>query len=733
MSKKLNNLEKVFSMTNDNYHKVITIVGIKWKFKSKKLLKKYNIKSNSFLEDIFSIKNEKREALKFKIITILGLKFKFKKAFASIVFPKYKEPLVSIIIPVFNQFDYTMNCLESIKQNIGEIPFEIIIADDCSTDETKNIKNKVSNITVIRNDENLGFIKNCNNAAKLAKGKYLYFLNNDTEVQKDWLKELLYVYDNFQNVGAVGSKLCYSNGELQEYGTYIYKDFLFQYPKQFYNNRCLNYVTECGYASGCSNLTPKEIFDKVGGFDEMFAPAYYDDPDYAFKLKKIGLKSYINPLSLVVHYEKVSYSQKKLDLQERNKQIFINKWRNELENKAIFNKVKLPFSDKLRPKTILIIDDFLPQFDKHAGGKTIFQFLQLFKKSGSELQIKFCPACSESREEPYESILNRMGIEIINVTNLKEYINCYSSIIDYVFISRPDIAMTYLPEVLKYKNIKVLYYGHDLHYLRYKRDYKYSKSDWVLEQYNRYKEVEPKIINLVDVAYYPSKIEVDLLHKEFPNANVKMMTPYMYDLDNAHVHNDFEHSKNIMFVGGFKHSPNVDGILWFVKNVFPSILESNPEIVLNIAGSSPTEEILSLANDNIKVFGFLEQDKLDELYQKSRISIAPLRYGAGIKGKVIESLYNGLPVITTDIGIEGIENSNNAITVANEASAFAKELINLYNNKTLWNEKSIKSREIVKNNYSFAAAEKIFKEDINFEFKENIISEDLFNVQPSMF
>ena len=139
-------------------------------------------------------------------------------------FSKFEEVDVSIIIPVYDNYEYTMLCLQSILENTQGISYEVIIGDDNSNDETKNIKQHVKNVTVVRNQENLRFLKNCNHAAQKARGKYILFLNNDTQVQKDWLKYLYETIEADNTIGLVGSKLVYPDGTLQEAGGIIYRD-----------------------------------------------------------------------------------------------------------------------------------------------------------------------------------------------------------------------------------------------------------------------------------------------------------------------------------------------------------------------------------------------------------------------------------------------------------------------------------------------------------------------------
>lgn len=242
---------------------------------------------------------------------------------------------VSIIIPVFNKFDYTYKCLSSIYQNTDLTNVEIIVADDCSTDNTVNLSKYFSNVKIIRNARQMGFLKNCNNAAKYINSKYILFLNNDTEVYKGWLKYLLDIAEKDDKVAIVGSKMIFPNGRLQEAGGIIWKDGRgHNYGRNDDPSKAeYNYVKEVDYCSGASILVRKSFWDEVGGFDENFAPAYYEDTDLAFKAREKGYKVLYQPLSIVLHYESVSNQptgmKKFLDI---NRHKFYAKWKHVLEN-----------------------------------------------------------------------------------------------------------------------------------------------------------------------------------------------------------------------------------------------------------------------------------------------------------------------------------------------------------------------------------------------------------------
>ncbi len=248
-----------------------------------------------------------------------------------LTFSVFEDPLVSIIIPVYNQFAYTYNCLSAIKRHGECITYEIIVADDCSTDFTAELEKITAGIKIIHNKENYQFLVNCNRAGKKAKGKYLVFLNNDTQVQKFWLKSLVELMEMEESIGLAGSKLVYPNGLVQEAGGIVWKDAnVLQYGNGRQAGEAeLNFLRETDYISGASIIIRKELWDEIGGFDERFAPAYYEDVDLAFQVREKGFKVVYQPESEVVHFEGVTEKDEygRNGIISRNREMFEKKWR----------------------------------------------------------------------------------------------------------------------------------------------------------------------------------------------------------------------------------------------------------------------------------------------------------------------------------------------------------------------------------------------------------------------
>jgi GT2 family glycosyltransferase len=650
--------------------------------------------------------------------------FPAKNYTEKIIFEKSNSPLVSIIIPVYNQWHYTYSCFLSILKNTKGIDYEVIIADDVSSDETKEINEYVENVIVVRNEKNLGFLRNCKNAAEHARGKYLLFLNNDTNVQEGWLDALLDVFEKDKKVGLVGSKLVYPDGKLQEAGGIIWKDGTgWNYGKGDDPNKSeYNYLKEVDYVSGASILLKRDLWNKIGGFDERYERAYYEDTDLAFEVRARGYKVMYQPKSIVIHFEGVSCGTSEQtgekSYQKKNRETFVEKWESVLE-KENFGPGKNFFLARDKSggkKTILFIDHYVPHFDKDAGSRSTFQYLKLFVNMG--LNVKFF-GDDFYKHEPYSTVLEQLGIEVLYglnyIDNWKELIKEYVQKADYICLSRPHVAIKYIDFIKENTKAKVLYYGQDLHYLRETRRYEVEKDDRILECIENWKNMEFEVLRKVDVAYYPSKVEIDVLKRKFPGLKAYEIPVYVYDNFPPKVTSDYSDRHGLLFVGSFNHLPNFDGLMWFIKGVFPKILLHNPEIKLYIVGSTPPDGLIKSEYKNVVMCGSLSDKDLMEIYNKIRLVVVPLRYGGGLKGKVVEAMYHSVPMVSTSIGAEGILGAKEMMRIGDTIDDFADGVIDLYDNFDVSKAYVYNSLSYVKNRFSVDAARNIIEEEIVLE------------------
>ncbi|MDS4042698.1 MAG: glycoside hydrolase family 99-like domain-containing protein [Candidatus Competibacter sp.] len=250
---------------------------------------------------------------------------------AGLRFAAHDEPLVSVVITTFNQVEHTVRCLTTIQRNPPEACCEIIVVDDSSSDATERLLADIPGLRYLRNPENLGFPRVANRGAERARGRYLLFLDNSTQVLSGWLDRLLEVFATIPEVGIAGAKLIQPNGYLWEAGAALRPDGTVERiglnddPAKPWFNGAPREVDHC---SGACLLIETELFRDLGGFDEVHALACFEDCDLSLRVWARGRKVIYQPAAEVIHSPSVATSQDghKLRQIERNREIHLRRW-----------------------------------------------------------------------------------------------------------------------------------------------------------------------------------------------------------------------------------------------------------------------------------------------------------------------------------------------------------------------------------------------------------------------
>lgn len=616
------------------------------------------------------------------------------------------DPLVSIIIPVYNQFAYTFNCLESLSVNLSsDLAYEIIIVNDASTDDTlEQLATLVKGIKVLTNAENSGFIRSCNYGASQAKGQYLYFLNNDTRILENCLESLLKLIVNNPRVGAVGSKLIYANSKQQEAGGIIWNSADgWNYGRlDSPDEPEYNYVRPVDYCSGASLLVPTDLFKQLGGFSQDFIPAYYEDTDLCFALRELGYQVLYQPQSNVIHYEGITsgtdLSSGIKQYQVINQTKFREKWSKVLTKHLDNDANNVPrAARRLQGKpTILVIDSYVPLYDRESGCVRLLNILKLLLNLG--YSVIFFPD-NGYPEQPYTSVLQQLGIEVIYGTpqryNLEEKLIKYLPLIDGVWLCRPELCDKYMDLIRLKTKAPIIYDTIDLHFLRLKRqkdylDPSYQNTSWSWETYQK---LELNYANQAEATVVVTEDEKQVL-SSLGVKNVWVI-PNIHEEISLSEKVAFDQRSGLVFIGSYNHPPNIDAVKWLCLEIMPLVWASRPDITVNLLGSNLKDEVKELANDQVIVTGYVPE--VEPYFQKSRIFVAPLRFGAGMKGKIGQSLSLGLPTITTKIGAEGMGLIDHQdVLIADTAEEFARAVIELYDNMELWQKLADNSLETIK-------------------------------------
>lgn len=638
-----------------------------------------------------------------------------------------REIEASIIIPVYGQIAFTAACVLSLLEHKCTTRYEIIIANDCSTDETRSMFEAVGGILrCVTHETNHGFLRNCNLAAAQARGKYIVLLNNDTLVLDHWLDHLLAPFGRFRNVGLTGSKLLMADGTLQEAGGIVWRDAsAWNYGRnQDPRRHEYNYVRDVDYASAASVAVPRDLWNELGGFDERYAPAYCEDTDLAFRVRARNLRTLYSPRSQVIHHEGVSHGTDTSSgikaCQVVNQQKFFAEWKHVLESRHFANGEQVFFArDRSQTrKHVLVIDHYVPQFDRDGGSRMMYDYLRMFVDAG--MQVTFWPD-NLFYDREYARALQDYGIDVLYgvelVGRFAEWIKEHGAYFDYVFLSRAHICTKYVDDIAANSRAKLLYYGHDLTFPRLQKEYELTGRADVLEEIEHWRATETHMWRTSDVIYYPAPEEVAWVAERAPDKKVRPFRIQVYpnegiDAARRRLHQPSAGRPVAVFVGGFAHRPNGDAAVWYVREILPLVRKRVPDVSTIIVGSYPTPEVLALASDDVVVTGYVSDPVLEWFYRTAAVVIAPLRYGGGMKGKVIEAARFGAPVVTTSCGSDGFIGAEAFLNIANDAEGFADGVVRVISDRDWACKRAAIGLDYVEREYGYRAVAAYMSTDI---------------------
>ncbi len=610
-----------------------------------------------------------------------------------------EAPLVSLIIPCYGQLPVTLRCLESVLaertyQRRSRARIELLVIDDASPDGSGASLQQLDGIgpiRVLRNAENLGFLRSCNRCAALAEGDFIGFLNNDTVVTHGWLEELLNSFTLFPGTGLVGSMLLYPDGRLQEAGGIVWRDASAWNYGRGDNPRSpeVSFARDVDYVSGASILLPTPLFRELGGFDNRYAPSYYEDTDLALQVRQKGLRVMYQPASKVIHFEGVSSGRDEESgakrHQERNRQLFRRKWIETLKGHAESGHQPLIERNRGRIGRLLVLEMSTPTPDQDAGSLFMFNILLALVQLGYD--VSFIAVDNFNYMPEYSGVLERLGIRVLVhpfVSSVADHLEKEGDHYEGILMARPEVAERCLEPIKRHApHARLLYYTHDLHHLRMERQEQTVPGSVNAEAIATMRALEKEIVDVVDGVLYLSEAEEREAEERLAPRSRGYVLPPVVEADPGP--KGFAERSGLVFIGGFGHPPNCDAVLWFVAEVMPRLRAAADGIVFHVVGANPPPEVLALACSDVEIHGYVAD--LELLLGDRRLAVAPLRYGAGVKGKMLTAMTAGLPMVATSVAAEGLQLRHGVTFLKGEdVEALAAAVLELHRSQPLWDE-----------------------------------------------
>jgi len=631
---------------------------------------------------------------------------------APIRFDMAAAPRASIVIPVFNQLAHTRACLQALAMHPPATSFEVIVVDDCSSDDTQAALSEIDGLRYHRRARNGGFISACNEGASLARGDVLVFLNNDTIPQPGWLEALLATFATRADVGLVGAQLLYPDGRLQEAGGVVFSDGSgwnygrFESP----NDPRYAHVRDADYCSGAALAVPRATFEQLGGFDTRYAPAYYEDTDLAFAVRAAGLATLYQPASRVVHVEGATSGT---DLgsgpkayQVRNRGVLADKWQAAMRAQPAPGTPIDRAARHRSARQVLIIDSMTPRPDRDSASLRQVNLMALLRDEGAH--VAFLPA-DRLHAGDATTALQQAGVEAWYAPYFdspSKWLAAHGPRFDTVLVCRHYVLSDFLPLLRRHApQARVVFDTIDLHYLREQRGAQLDGDVRGQRAAARTRALELEMVRRADHTLVVSEVERAQLTTDAPGARIEVLSN-LHRIAGAGL--PFEQRHDLVFVGGFRHPPNVDAVTWFVRDVFPLLRTRLPGVRLHCIGGDVPPMVAALAASDVLVHGHVPD--ITPYMDGCRVALAPLRYGAGVKGKVNLSMAHGQPVVATHCAVEGMHlRDREDVLIADEPASFADAVVAAYTDAVLWQTLARNGMRNVEQHFSLDAARDVVR------------------------
>ncbi len=584
---------------------------------------------------------------------------------APLTIPRVDDPLVSVVFVTHGGMDWLRRAVEALVAQT-EPAYEVIVVDSASPDETAaRLGAELTGARVVLRDENVGFARGCNEGAELARGRFVCLLNIDALVEPGWLQPLLQRLED-PRVGAAFPMLLNPDGTVQEAGSVV--DSLGWAHTVGGGgdpgDLALRFARPIDFGSAACMLVERELFLSLGGFDPVYGLGYYEDADFCFRLRETGLRAFYEPRSRVVHARHgTSGGERARDLMIANRAHFYGRWAEALADRPRLTEVgtnprqALAARDSEALDRFLVVDDRVPFVDRGSGDPRMAKLLLEIRELWPDALVTLLAALPDEVERYAAPLLER-GIEVAYAGDgweewFSERLFHYSVVV----VSRPQNVERFegwlrqtQPQALRVYDIEAFSSRHfERHELLAASDGERMR---LRLEAGRTRAIESSTIRGADALFNVSEEERTLAREHSAETPSFIVSSYVEVVESPPT---FDEREGLVFFGGFlagAGSPNEDAVLYLVNSVLPIVWQRHPDLQLTVIGADATPAVEALKGERVRVIGYVD-DPLEWLCQ-ARVHASPIRSGAGIKLKLLDSMAAGLPFVTTAAGAEGL-------------------------------------------------------------------------------
>ena len=615
----------------------------------------------------------------------------FLRAGDRLVFPSVVSAEISVVVVLWNKAWLTLRCLRALHDAMGP-SLEVIVFDNGSSDETSEMLAKVDGIRVVRSETNVGFLLGSNRGAEIATGRALLLLNNDAFVRSDALDVAMATLSSASDVGAVGARLLLPSGRLQEAGSIVWSD-----------GSCLGYgrggdATACeamfrrdvDFCSGAFLLTWRGLWNELGGFDEAYAPAYYEETDYCLRLQAAGYRVVYEPEAVVDHVEFGSQENDgdSVGAMIRNQTLFKERHAAVLRRRhhppRIENALAARTASAFPRPRLLVIDHDVPLGASGAGYPRARELLAAAVRLGWSVTLFPFHAL----EIDWDVVRPEIAAEVEIVSRhaaprFADFMRFRRGYYNVVLVSRPD-NMILLRSILSahpdlLDGARVIYDSEALAATREITRATLAGSPYGAPAAGAMVAEELALAHDVDAIVCVNEAEAEAFRRRGLPVHVLGHSIACTDTVSR-----WDERSGFLFIGRLleRDAPNWQGLAWFIKEVWPLIRAALPTATLSVVGRLHAEQA-ALEAPGVRLLGTVRD--LAPYYAEARVFIAPIHLAAGVPLKVIEASATGLPVVGTSLMARQLDwEPDKEIATADVPGAFAAAAITLHGDAVIW-------------------------------------------------